>query len=281
MVSDAKRQSPPEAREIGMVFQEHALFPHLTVKDNITFGLKGMAPERRLKILEDMLRLIQLENLGERYPHELSGGQRQRVALARALAPNPDLLLMDEPFANLDAELRLSLAGDVKRITSAQGISTLLVTHDQHEAFAMADRIAVMNEGRVEQIASPEELYRAPDSKFVAGFIGESNLLSVIIIDEETLDTPFGQLKAQIIGKPESSIVDLLIRPEAIRLDSQSPIRARIIRKQFKGAVHQYYVQLTTKHSKPIKVQHSQSEAYSIGDEVGLSLETDNLRAFA
>jgi len=164
---------PPERRGIGMVFQDCALFPHMTALQNVAFGLKGSRRERKERAME-LLELVGLKGLAGRYPHELSGGEQQRVALARALAPEPQLLLLDEPFSNLDRNLRIRLRAQVKRILSACGVTVIFVTHDQDEAFFMGGRIAVLNRGRLEQLAAPQELYLRPEAGFVAEFIGAS-----------------------------------------------------------------------------------------------------------
>ncbi|QSW99404.1 ABC transporter ATP-binding protein [Haloterrigena alkaliphila] len=177
---------PPEERDVGVVFQSYALFPHMSVAENVGYGLRfreppgGTTPGERVR---ELLELVDLEGMGERDPDQLSGGQRQRVALARALAPEPDLLLLDEPMSALDARLRESLRRQLKRIQSTLGITTVYVTHDQAEALAISDRLAVMRDGRVEQVATPESLYREPATRFVAEFVGDNNVFEGAVRD--------------------------------------------------------------------------------------------------
>ncbi|MFN3928151.1 MAG: ABC transporter ATP-binding protein, partial [Thermoflexus sp.] len=171
---------PPERRNIGMVFQTYALFPHMTVAENIAFSLmiRGRPREERERVVKAMLELVHLEGMEDRYPHQLSGGQRQRVALARALAMRPKVLLLDEPLSALDAKIREELRGEIRRIQKTLGITTLYVTHDQEEALALSDRVVVMNMGRIEQVGTPAEIYNTPRTPFVARFVGTMNLLA-------------------------------------------------------------------------------------------------------
>ncbi len=176
-VSDATTFTPPEARRIGFVFQDYALFPHLDVQQNVAFGLTGLSRRERRERAREVMDLVGLTVFARRYPAQLSGGQQQRVALARALAPGPDLVLLDEPFSNLDAALREGTRQEVRRILARSGATTLLVTHDQEEAMAFADRLVVMRAGRLEQEGDPEATYRRPRTAFVAGFLGRTNLV--------------------------------------------------------------------------------------------------------
>ncbi len=211
-VSSARTFVKPEARRIGLIFQDAALFPHLTVRENVAFGVHNSrdAKER----VNAMLHLVELDGLDLRYPHELSGGQQQRVALARALAPGPATVLLDEPFANLDAALRNSLRADVRRILKQAGATVVLVTHDQEEALSMADRIAVLMRGRLQQIASPREIYLRPASRDLATFVGDANFLPGAARGA-LVDCALGAvtLLSEALGP-----VDVMIRPEAIQL---------------------------------------------------------------
>ena len=215
VVADTGRDLPPEDRSVGLVFQDYALFPHLTIAANVAFGLKGLAAaERRARVLEALER-VGMAQSAEAYPHTLSGGQQQRVALARALAPRPRLMLLDEPFSNLDARLRNKVRDETLHVLKESGATTLMVTHDPEEAMFMADRIALMREGRVVQEGTPAELYYQPVDAFVASFFGEINYLEGIV-DTGQVSTPFGMIDAG--GLAEGTPVEVLIRPEALRL---------------------------------------------------------------
>ncbi|MFQ3568461.1 MAG: ABC transporter ATP-binding protein [Aggregatilineales bacterium] len=204
---------PPEERRVGMVFQEYALFPHLSVRDNITFGLNGSRREREARALE-MMALVGLRDLGDRMPHELSGGQQQRVALARALAPQPDILLLDEPFSNLDAGLRQQVRVEVRAILKAAGITCVFVTHDQQEAFSIADQVVVMMRGEVAQIADARTLYNRPATHEVAAFVGESNFLPGMA-EGDVVTCALGRLP---LDEPAHGPVEVLVRPSALRI---------------------------------------------------------------
>jgi len=191
-IANEKTQVPAESRRIGMVFQDYALFPHLSVGDNIGFGLRGESALARQRRVDEMLELIGLANRGERFPHELSGGQQQRVALARALAPQPHLLLLDEPFSNLDVELRERLSLEVRDILKRAGMAAILVTHDQNEAFVMADMVGIMREGRIEQWDTPYNLYHRPATRHVADFIGQGVFLPGEVMSRQVVERRTG-----------------------------------------------------------------------------------------
>ncbi len=218
---------PPYRREMGIVFQSYALFPHLSVARNIAFGLEmqRLGGEAIRARVAEMLRLVKLETFADRLPRELSGGQQQRVALARALAIHPKVLLLDEPLSNLDAALRLEMAREIRLLQRDRGITTVMVTHDQAEAMAMADRLVVMRDGRVEQIGGQEDLYERPASPFVAGFIGGSNLL-VGDLDGDRLQLEGATVR--LAGRyPPCPRATLAVRPESIRLGPVGPARAQ------------------------------------------------------
>ena len=191
----------PEKRQIGMVFQDIALFPHLSVKENIQFGIRSLSQNLRDKRSNELLDLVGMSEFKKKYPHEISGGQQQRVALARAMAPKPSLLLMDEPLSSLDEELREQLAREIRLILKQEKVSAILVTHDQNEAFAVGDHICVMHQGRVQQNDSAYNLYHHPLNRFVAEFIGEGTLLPGVVADEGTIATDLGEIKGNL---PES-----------------------------------------------------------------------------
>ncbi|MGE4218334.1 MAG: ABC transporter ATP-binding protein [Alphaproteobacteria bacterium] len=217
VVGDTGIAVPPEQRSVGLVFQDYALFPHLTVAGNVAFGLPRDFPGRQQRVME-VLASVGLESCAGRYPHALSGGQQQRVALARALAPRPSVILLDEPFSGLDARLRDQVRDQTLHVLKQAGAATLLVTHDAEEAMFMADRIAVMRSGRLEQEGQPETLYCAPASAFVAEFFGEVNRLAGTAKDG-WVETPLGRLRAASI--PDGAAADILIRPEGLRLIPQ------------------------------------------------------------
>lgn len=235
----------PEKRRIGMVFQDYALFPHLSVAENIAFGIRNHP--RLDQVVAELLELVNLGALGKRYPHELSGGQQQRVALARALAPEPQLLLLDEPFSNLDGELRRRLSHEVRDILKARGTSAILVTHDQEEAFAVSDHVGVFKEGRLEQWDTPYNLYHEPRTPFVASFIGQGYFIRGQMIDPESVRTELGVLRGnRAYPGVSGSAVDVLLRPDDIVYAPQSDLKARVIGRTFQGASTLYRLQLST-----------------------------------
>jgi iron(III) transport system ATP-binding protein len=195
VVSGPNFTAAPEKRSVGLVFQDYALFPHLRVEDNIAFGLRHLGVAERTARVREMIDLVGLVKQAARYPHELSGGQQQRVALARALAPGPALLLMDEPFSSLDVELRARLGAEVRQILKASRTTAILVTHDQQEAFAMADRVGVMHAGRLEQWDRPYELYHRPATRYVADFIGQGVFLPAKVITPLNVEIELGRVE--------------------------------------------------------------------------------------
>ncbi|MBO6752782.1 MAG: ABC transporter ATP-binding protein, partial [Spongiibacter sp.] len=219
-LSEPGLQLTPEQRNIGMVFQDYALFPHLNVFDNIRFGLSKLSAAKQREQVRRMLSLVRLDGIEERFPHELSGGQQQRIALARALAPSPQLLLMDEPFSNLDAELRKQLSVEVRDILKELGISAILVTHDQHEAFAFSDHVGLLYHGKLQQWDTPFNLYHEPANRIVADFIGEGCFLPGMIGDESnTVNTELGPLMGnRAYPWPSGTPVDVLLRPDDVVL---------------------------------------------------------------
>ena len=227
----------PEKRGLGFVFQDLALFPHLTVADNVGFGLHRLDRRARAARSLETLALLGLEGLAERYPHELSGGQQQRVALARSLAPRPDLLLLDEPFSSLDADLRGRLRDDLRTLLKRLGIAALLVTHDQEEAFAFADTVGVMNAGHLLQWAPGFELYHRPATPFVASFVGEGRFLAARVLAGGRVATALGEL--EVTGElpyPVGSAVRVLLRPDDLMPADDSGIEAEVSAVAFRGA---------------------------------------------
>jgi iron(III) transport system ATP-binding protein len=246
IVNDDTSNTPSEQRNIGMVFQDFALFPHLNVTNNIAFGLrsdrkKSFSKKAKLQRVNELLEMVGLHNIGEKFPHQLSGGQQQRVALARALAPKPDLLLLDEPFSGLDVELREQLATEVAKIIKQEGITAILVTHDQHEAFAMADKVGLLHKGEIIQWDTPYNLYHQPDTQYVANFIGQGVLLPGIVQTRTTIKTDLGIIHGKVPeGCQLDCPVDVLIRPDDIVHDDKSKHQLEIIDKVFRGAEFLY-----------------------------------------
>lgn len=238
---------PPARRAIGMVFQDYALFPHLTLFDNVAFGLRGLGRRERIVRVGEMLELVGLDRSHAKYPHEISGGQQQRVALARALAPRPALLLLDEPFSNLDVTLRERLSTEVRDILKEYGATALFVTHNQNEAFAVADRIGVMADGAMLQWDDAHALYHCPSDRRVADFVGEGMFLPGIVEDSGEIMTGLGRLAGVFCSGPElSGAVDILIRPEDVVHDDDSPVRAEVVRRNFRGANVLYTLRLAS-----------------------------------
>lgn len=225
----------PEKRKVGIVFQDYALFPHMMVFENIAFGLKGCTKQKLQEKVIEMLNLVGLDNMAKRYPNELSGGQQQRVALARALAPSPMVMLLDEPFSNLDADLRMELRTETKRILKEKGTTTILVTHDQEEAFSLSDRVGVLNHGRLEQVGPPEEIYHKPAGRFVASFVGRTDFLSGRISGNSLIsDIGIFEFDSDMVS--ERGEVDLMIRPDDVDFNVDPHGDAVIVDAQFLGA---------------------------------------------
>lgn len=273
------RNIPPQQRGIGMVFQDYALFPHLNIADNIGFGLhKQPKPARQARVAE-LLQLIGLENLGKRYPHQLSGGQQQRVALARALAPKPTLLLMDEPFSNLDVDLRKRLGEDIRRLLKHEGMTAILVTHDQEEAFAIADEIGIVHQGHIAQWATPYQLYHEPANRFVADFIGEGTLIPGKALHPDLIEIELGNVS----GKTPADCglgcnLDVLIRPDDIQHDDTSPLQAKVLHKTFRGAEFLYTLELAS-GTQVLSLVPSHHD-HAIGESIGIRLQIEHVIAF-
>ncbi len=278
-VSSAEFITPPERRRVGMVFQDFALFPHLTIADNIGFGIRHLKDSHRKQRIDELLALVDLTDFHHRYPHELSGGQQQRIALARALAPKPQLLLMDEPFSSMDVELREDLAKEVRRILKSENITAILVTHDQHEAFAMADNIGVMQHGKLLQWDSGYNLYHRPATPFVADFIGQGVLLDGEVIDKRHVRTELALLEGTVPDNCSAgSAVVVLVRPDDIVHNDDSTRSAVIKERAFRGASYLYTLQLPS-GAEILSLVPSHHD-HAIGEELGISLEIDHLVIF-
>ena len=285
-VSRAGFRVPPERRRIGMVFQDYALFPHLTVTENIGFGLAKITHDKRATRVDELLATVGLSGQGGKYPHELSGGQQQRVALARALAPRPQLILLDEPFSNLDVDLRERLSLEVRDILKSQGITAVLVTHDQHEAFAMADEIGVMAEGTIQQWDTPYNLYHQPANRFVADFVGQGVFLPGMVVDNNRVEVELGILESHVplecgqgcdtCGK--GCGVDVLLRPDDIIHDDRSGLQAEVLHKSVRGADILYTLRLGS-GAKVLSLVPSHHN-HALGEKIGIKLDVDHVVAF-
>jgi iron(III) transport system ATP-binding protein len=229
---------PPEARSVGVVFQDYALFPHLTVAENVAFGLHALARPRREARVREMLALVGLGELAGRYPHELSGGQQQRVAVGRALAPAPALLLLDEPFSNLDADLRSQMREDVQAILRATATTAIFVTHDQEEAFTLADQVGVLDRGRLEQLAPPETIYHRPATPFVAEFVGAADFIPGVVTPRG-VETELGTF-ANTEGRALGARVSVMIRPDDVTFVPREDGDTVILRRDFRGSENLY-----------------------------------------
>jgi len=269
----------PEKRELGMVFQDYALFPHLNVYRNITFGLRQASKPEKQQRADELLALVDLEGFGKRYPHELSGGQQQRIALARAIANKPDLLLLDEPFSSLDIDLREKIGLEIRSILKTQGITALLVTHDQQEAFALGDVVGVMNEGHILQWDTPFNLYHEPTNRFVANFIGQGVFLQGTLLAPNLVRTDIGEIQGnRAYPWAIKSNVEVLIRPDDIIPKADSELRAEVVDKAFKGAEIMYTLKLSN-GSRVLSLFPSHFH-HNIGEQVGISIAADHLVAF-
>jgi iron(III) transport system ATP-binding protein len=280
---------PPEQRDVGIVFQDYALFPHLRVMQNVAFGLQHLSRRRQLPkgqirtLAQEAINLVGLKGLEERYPHELSGGQQQRVALARALAPRPALILLDEPFSNLDVQVRLYLRQEVRDILKSVGISGIFVTHDQEEALAMADTVAVMRCGQLEQLGSPEAIYREPASRFIAEFVTQANFLAAQRC-EEGWQTEIGYFADSALEIDQTSGTDfntgeIMIRQEDLTLKADEQGALLIRDRQFLGREYQYC--LLTPTLQTLKVRTDTHHCFPIGTQVSASVTNPKLRLFA
>jgi len=270
---------PPEKRRVGMVFQDFALFPHLSVGDNIGFGLRDLSERERKTRIRSLLDLVGLPEYINTFPHQLSGGQQQRIALARAMAPRPELLLMDEPFSSMDAELREQLAREVRAILKEEGITALLVTHDQYEAFAMADEIGVMNKGNLMQWDNGYNLYHTPENRFVADFIGQGVILQGEVVDSHQVQTDLGVISGKLpVGCQPGCKLELLLRPDDIQHDDDSPLKATIVSKAFRGAEFLYTLSLDG--GTQVLCLAPSHHNHAIGEAIGIRIEADHLVMF-
>ncbi len=271
---------PPNRRSMGMVFQAYSLFPNMTAEENVEFGLRvrGVAPEVRSRRVAELFDLIGLSHARRRYPYQLSGGEQQRVALARALAVEPRVLLLDEPLSALDAKIRVQLREEIRLIQGRLGITTLYVTHDQEEAMAISDRVAVLSRGRVEQVGTPPEIYDRPATPFVAGFVGTMNRLEVVVQDGEGAWVDYRGLRLQVDaarGFAPGTRVLVLVRPEVVQLhetpDREPGLKGTVISRAFAGATTRLRVQLEVGGDMVVDVPSVRGKGLLPGTVVALS----------
>jgi iron(III) transport system ATP-binding protein len=288
IVSSETIHLAPESRRIGMVFQDYALFPHMDVAHNVAFGIHHLPKTERMARVTEVLALVDLPEMAKRYPHELSGGQQQRVALARALAPKPQLLLLDEPFSNLDVDLRERLAHELRAILKKANATALFVTHDQLEAFAIGDLIGVMHEGKLHQWADAYTLYHRPATRFVADFIGHGvfSKAKVALHKEDGsvhkhVVTPLGELhdvSPEVLEALPVGECDVLLRADDIVHDDNAPTKAQIIRKAFRGSEFLYTLKLKT--GETVVAHVPSHHDHQLGEWIGIRAEVDHVVTF-
>jgi iron(III) transport system ATP-binding protein len=274
-VSGPGTMVPPEKRRIGMVFQDYALFPHLAVAGNIGFGLHALAPAARNARVSELAELVGLSGALDKYPHQISGGQQQRVALARALAPRPELLLLDEPFSNLDVDLRERLSLEVREIIKASGATAVLVTHDQQEAFAMADEIGILHQGHIQQWDNPYNLYHRPANRFVADFVGQGVFLPAKALNGSQLQIELGVLQGNSQGIEN---LEVLLRPDDVVHDDAAPTQAEVVHKAFRGAEILYTLRLAS--GRKVLALVPSHHNHALGEKIGIRLDVDHVVAF-
>ena len=280
MASQPGYMLAPEKRKLGMVFQDFALFPHLRVAENVGFGLRREGRKTREERVRELLELVGLEDAASSYPHELSGGQQQRVALARAMAPRPSILLMDEPFSSVDAELREQLISEIRAILLRNGMTAILVTHNQFEAFTMADRIGVFGEGRLRQWDTAYNLYHEPADRFVADFIGRGAMVRGRILDDRHVETQLGVIEGNVTAdfSPRRE-VNVLLRPDDIVHDDESPLQLVVVKKDFRGAEYLYTLRVSDDAEVLCLVQSHHD--HPVGETIGVRLNAEHLTVFA
>ncbi len=262
----------PEHRRVGVVFQDYALFPHLCVGDNVAFGARGLDCDSRVR---NVLGLVGLSDVADRYPHELSGGQQQRVAIARALATEPELILLDEPFSNLDATLREHVRTEVREILRRAEATAIFVTHDQEEALSLADRVAIMADGRIHQVATPERIYTRPEDLFVAGFVGGANIVHGIG-DGDRVKCPLGTFRP--LNPAMAGEVRLVVRPESIRLRIDEGGNALVQSTTYYG--HDQMVEVLLEDGALVSVRIGPGRFFEAGDRVALRVIPDEVLSF-
>ncbi len=277
----------PEKRRIGMVFQDYALFPHLTIGDNIRFGLRELASAARDARVQELGTLMGLAAVLDKYPHEVSGGQQQRTALARALAPRPELLLLDEPFSSLDFDLRERLSLELREIIKATGATAVLVTHDQHEAFALADEIGILHEGRIQQWDTAYNVYHRPLNRFVADFVGQGVFLPAKVLNPSQVEIELGVLEGSIPHACQQGCdvcgkgcrAEVLLRPDDVVHDDAAATQAEVVHKAFRGAEILYTLKLAS--GRKVLALVPSHHNHALGEHIGIRLDVDHVVAFS
>ena len=279
-ISNNLENTSIQNRKMGMVFQDYALFPNMDIKSNIAFGLKDKTKVDKEARVNYLLDLVNLNKYKDKYPHELSGGEQQRVALIRALAPSPEILLLDEPFSNIDADIKEGLVSDVRDLLKELSITSIIVTHDQYEAFNIADKVAIMNNGKVEQIGNAYDIYHKPINKFVADFIGLGVFVPITKNKDENLETPLGLLDTTKFQDCEihSKNLQMLLRPDDIIHNDESSTKAVVIEKQFRGAEFLYKLLYNDKY--PLLCYAPSHHNHKIGESIGIELEIEHYVIF-
>ncbi|CAM3905720.1 Fe(3+) ions import ATP-binding protein FbpC 2 [Vibrio aerogenes CECT 7868] len=286
ILDDGSRQVAPEKRHIGMIFQDYALFPHLTVAENVAFGLSSLSHHRlsrheKQRRTEEMLSLVRLDGYQHRYPHQLSGGQQQRVAIARSLACQPELLLLDEPFSNIDTQVRHELIREIRSLFKQQGVTAIFVTHSREEAFAFADKMAVMNRGVIEQFGPASELYHHPSSRFVADFLGGGSYLSAKKISPRHFHTVLGDIQ---IDSPDTvpaqsdspdQTYELLLRPQHVMLQADAHSEIQVLEQQFMGDHCRYIIDVEGNRLVAVS-----GEPLAVGDRVAVRVMSKGIHVF-
>ena len=279
-VSNHLENTPVASRNMGMVFQDYALFPNMDVKANISFGLKDSSKKEKSDRVDYLLDLVDLQNHKKKYPYELSGGEQQRVALARALAPSPDILLMDEPFSNIDEEIKEDLVSDIRVLLKQLKITSIIVTHDQYEAFNLADKVAIINDGKIQQVGNSYDIYHKPKNKFVADFIGLGVFMPVKKTNNNDFEIPIGILDYTKIKDDllKYKNPEMLIRPDDIIHNDASDLKAVVLEKQFRGAEFLYRLLYNEKY--PLLCYAPSHHNHEIGESIGIELDMEHYVIF-
>ncbi|QIM66037.1 ABC transporter [Mannheimia granulomatis] len=275
LAEECLKSKAVENRQIGLIFQDYALFPHLTVAENIQFGLSKLAKTQQESITEQMLSVVKLQGLESRFPHELSGGQQQRVAIARALACRPQLLLLDEPFSNIDSQTRYAMIQEIKQILKSQNVPAIFVTHSKEEAFAFADKIAVMDKGKIIQFGRPNELYHSPVNPFVADFLGGTNYLSCTVSEEKLLRSPIGEFRLFPEMEVKKGACQWMLRPEQLILKPNELGLGKVVGKLFLGLYYRYQIAING-----VELTAYQTQDLKLGEQVEVGFQVREFTLF-